>query len=142
MSVYDDRGEADAEVIRNLIQEIKRLKGLQSMSHLLQLKDGRVISVEEYEVISPEALALMRDQAASELASLNALVSDGADVRVPAPSEAPAPVEAPAPQVQAEEVAAPAPVASPIADTHPVGETPQPEQVAPTPGVDTTLQLN
>jgi hypothetical protein len=84
MSTLWDEAEADAEVISNLIKEIRRLTPMP----LLQLKDDTVIRVESYEVVTAEELQDIIDKRQAKLTEAQALLPQAPAV----PSEPETPV--------------------------------------------------
>lgn len=144
MAVILDEAAADKQVIRSLLNEIKRLRGLQ-MSKILRDTDGNLYRVEHYEQITTdelEAEAAGFDAKAAELREFLGTAEPTAPV---APVQPEAPVATPevtAPVVEptpAPEAPAPAPTPTPTPDVQPapvapaVAETVAPDPTAPAP---------
>ena len=142
MAVILDEAAADKQVIRSLLNEIKRLRGIQ-MSKILRDTDGNLYRVEHYEQITTdelEAEALSFDNKEAELREFLGTAEPTAPV-APAQPEAPvatpevtAPVVEPTPAPEA-----PAPTPTPTPDVQPapvapaVAETVAPDPTTPAP---------
>lgn len=137
MAVILDEAAADKQVIKSLLNEIKRLRGNQ-MSKILRDTDGNLYRVEHYEQITTdelEAEAQGFDAKAKELREFLSATTPEVkapeapvatpEVAAPAPEPTPSPAPAPAP--------APTPEAQPAPVTPAVAETVAPDPTTPAP---------
>jgi hypothetical protein len=93
MSAFTNEQEADAEVINSLFREIKRLRRYLPMQ-LLQLNDGRVIRVENYEVVTTEQLTAELDELNTKVNEVQTLLGSKPDAPAdPAPTAPAAPTD-------------------------------------------------